>query len=306
MAKPKAHASSRTERPTIRRAVAHLGVALLAACLASVPAAQPTTPTAPTKPPGAKSQDETATPVTVREHSEPISRAAFAAIDGDADDRLSIFEWLRAQVEPDRNRDTELFRLMDADGNGFALWPEFDERMRQAVRLVGEFRYIPARAVKPVAPKSKPAPNRVRGAVTVLLEIADTDRSTGLSRDEYTALLNAAGLPAANSVHFLEADRNRTNELDERELAVLLTLVPDLAKRVEAAPAAKGLSEAWARADSDANGEISAAEMASALRRIEPYFSRWAARIVSDADRNGDQRLGPAEILASEPPAKGR
>lgn len=259
---------------------------------------------AETKPAANKPQEPTLAPVMIREYGEPAVRAAFAAIDGDADDRISIFEWLRAQVQPNRTRDTELFRLMDADGNGFALWPEFDERVRQALRLVGEFRYQPARSIKPAVAKATPAPTRVRGAVTVLIEMADTDRSNGLSRDEYAAMLQASGLPAANAVHFIEADKNRTGELDERELAVLLTLVPELAQRVEAAPAAKGLSEAWARADRDADGEISAAELASALRRIEPHLSRWATKLVADADRNGDRRLGPAEILASEVPRK--
>ena len=253
-------------------------------------------------------QDAPLPPVTVREYSEAVSRTAFAAIDEHADDRISIFEWLHAQVESVKSRDTELFRLMDADQNGFATWPEFDDRLRSALRVTGEFRYRPARAVKPrMEPKVATAPTRARGAVTVLLEMADADRSTGLSRDEYASLLAASGLPSSNGVHFIEADRNRSGELDEREIAVLLTLVPDLARRVEAAPAAKGLPAPWARADRDGDSEISVAEMASALRRIDPFLGRWAARVMSDAERTGNRQLGPAEVLAGEgapPPTK--
>lgn len=239
--------------------------------------------------------------VTLPAYDEPSSRAAFTAIDRSADDRLDVLEFADAQEEkmPADRRDHGLFRRLDVDRDGFLSWPEFDERVRHTIRVSGEFRYRPAR--KPVAPRPPPDAEALSPAqVQNLLVLLDRDRSGKVSREEFVALLTVAGLPATLLGQFVLVDGDGDRQLDLKELAALARVLPG-ATRPPAPAGAKSIGTAWRRADRDGDGEVSISEMEAALHGLDLYLGRWAEKVVADADRTGDRRLGPAEILAAEP-----
>lgn len=243
--------------------------------------------------------------VVVQTYSEARSRTAFAAIDRNADDRIDIFEFARAEDQGTVSalQDPAAFRITDEDHSGFLDWPEFDRRLRSLLRLRGEFRYRPAR-VLPEARAAEPSAEAdvepTDADTKTLLKLLDTDRSGRVSREEFTTLLSAGGMPAATMVKFVDADANGDDQLDAKELSRLLSLLPGIPHTPPAATSSQGFAPAWRRADRDGDGEVSVAELEVALRAHDIYLGRWTERIVGDADRSGDHRLGPAEVLAAD------
>jgi hypothetical protein len=65
-------------------------------------------------------------------------------------------------------------------------------------------------------------------------------------------------------------------------------------------PSARSFGLPWRRADVDGDGKVSATELETALRAHAAHLGRWAERVVGDADRSGDHRIGPAEVTAAE------
>lgn len=305
----------------VRRRSPHLvRSVVLALALAPSAAAQRSAPTPPGTAPaktGATPGKQDAKPsaktagtqddevVVVQTHSEASSRQVFAAVDRNADDRLDIFEFTRALSEDvDAHKlATAAFRSADGDHDGFLSWPEFDQRLQEHLRLRGEFRYRPARRVGPTRPQSPTAAadGPIDERVAALWTVLDTDHSGRVSREEFASLLTAAGMQPAAMVRFVDADADGDDELDRKELARLMTMLPNMPRMSPPTSSAQGFAPAWRRADKDGDGEVSVAELQVALRQHEIYLGRWADKIVADADRSGDRRLGPAEVLATEP-----
>lgn len=243
--------------------------------------------------------------VTLLTYTEDASRTAFAAIDRDADDRLDIFEFVASQDESVAGPPpTAAFRRLDLDRDGFLDWPEFDARVRNALRLNGQVQYRPARvlpAAKPVQTNAGAAEHKLDPRARGLMNLLDSDRSGRVSRDEFETFAVSAGLPASAIVAFVEADADGDASLDAAEFAKLLELLPNAPRGPGARPSSRSFSPAWRRADVDGDGDVSASELEVSLRRHALHLGRWAAKVVADADRSGDRRLGPAEVLASEP-----
>ncbi len=244
--------------------------------------------------------------VVLQTYDEVSSRLAFSSVDRNADDRLSIFEFAASHDEPAAAdpRDPTAFRRFDTDRDGFLNWPEFDARMQNAIRLSGEFRYRPARVIS--APKAHTIPTTEDGKelldaqVQGLLALLDTDRSDTLSREEFTTLLHSAGMPATILTQFVQADRNGDRQLDAKELITLTRLLPNLPRGPQVQQSARSFSVAWRRADLDGDGEIGNSELESVLRSHDLHLGRWVDKVLADADRTGDRRLGPAEVFAAQ------
>lgn len=244
--------------------------------------------------------------VVLNAYDEASSRLAFASVDRNADDRIDIFEFVQALDEAAAStpRETAAFRLLDKnDRDGFLNWPEFDQRVREALRLTGKFRYYPARVLPGTGPSigSEDAKALLDARTESLLTLLDADLSGTVSRDEFATLLTVAGMPAANMVKFVEADADSDGQLDRKQLAKLIGLLPNLPRSPPVLPSSKSFGILWRLADTDGDGEVSIAELEAVLRKHQIHLGRWADKIVTDADRSGDRRLGPAEVLAAEP-----
>jgi Ca2+-binding EF-hand superfamily protein len=264
------------------------------------------TASTPRKPP--QPQTDKPRPVVILQtYDEASSRAAFAAVDRDADDRLSVLEFAAAQDEPAAAdpRDPSSFRRFDTNRDGFLGWPEFDARMRNAIRLTGEFRYRPARTLPtPKASSPTPLPEDAKemldAQVVGLLALLDTDRDARLSRDEFATLLASADLPASSLTQFVQADRDNDRKLDKAEIGTLTRLLPNLPRGPQVQPSVRSFSVAWRRADLDGDGEIAVPELEAVLRGHDIHLGRWVDKVIADADRSGDRRLGPAEVMAAQ------
>ncbi|MEZ5965568.1 MAG: hypothetical protein R3F56_17165 [Planctomycetota bacterium] len=248
-------------------------------------------------------RDDTLAPVVLQAYSEAASRHAFSAIDRNADDRIDIFEFTRSlDAKAGDSQDLTTFRHADDNRDGFLNWPEFDRRLRALLRLRAEFRYIPARRLAPVKTADTQVATPPMDARTkALWTLLDTDRSGSVSREEFVSMVTAAGMPPATMVRFVESDRNGDDQLDPGELTRLIAVLPGMPRTAPVASSSKGFSAAWRRADTDGDGEVSIAELQIALREHDIHLGRWADKIVADADRSGDRRLGPAEVIAAEP-----
>lgn len=244
--------------------------------------------------------------VVLQTYDEATSRAVFTAIDRNADDRLSVFEFAASQDEPAAAdpRDPTVLRRFDTDRDGFLNWPEFDARMRNAIRLNGEFRYRPARQLPPIKPAmpvlTDASKELLDAQVQGLLALLDTDRSGKLSRDEFATLLSSANLPASSLTQFVQADRDNDRQLDSKELEALTRLLPNLPRGPQMQPSARSFSVAWRRADIDGDGKISTTELDTVLRSHDVHLGRWVSKVIADADRTGDRHLGPAEVFAAQ------
>ncbi len=257
--------------------------------LACVPAVAQTPPAEPKLP-----------VIELTTYSEGDSRRCFAALDANADDRLSVFELAHGFEDGADPRDVSFLRSLDHNRDGYVDWAEFDQRVRSMLRLHGTFRCQPARA-----PLTVPAEAQKRNAPTdpamrKLLDLTDTDGSDSLSRAEFRALVLSVGLPASVADQFQTMDRDASRALEPEELAPLVPILVPLLTRPTAPSPGRAFPGGWAKADRNRDGEVDAAELELALRRHDPFLSRWARAVIGDADRSGNGRLGPAEVLAEE------
>ncbi|HLU40477.1 MAG TPA: EF-hand domain-containing protein [Planctomycetota bacterium] len=235
-------------------------------------------------------------------YDEASSRAAFHAIDANADDRLSALEFVAA-LEGDEAadpRDLGAFRRADADRDGFLDWPEFDARLRAAIRLNGTFRYRPARTQPNALRASVEDAENVDPGARAMLNLLDSDRNGKVSREEFAALVHTSGLPASSLDEFVVADQDSDGELDAGELPALTRRLANLPRMTQTRPSARTFSVPWRRADLDGDGEITPQELEAALRGIDVHLGRWAETVIANADRTRDGRLGPAEVVRAE------
>jgi Ca2+-binding EF-hand superfamily protein len=286
-------------------AILALGPAL---ALAGTAAGQTTAPKkamptaqAPAEKPGTKAKPAEPPKTEVRVHTEAASRRAFAECDGDADDRLSIFEATRAFEDMGSPRDSETFRTVDTDRDGFLSWPEFDQRLQTVIRLRGSLRYRPARKLSPADGAATPPP-KDDSIDRSLLAVLDADRSGAVSRDEFANALQAGALSPALRGVFPSLDADDDGQLASAELAAMRVLLPKLVRPEPVGNSPQAFPAEFAEVDRNRDGLIDELELDRALRQIHPSLGRWTQRVLADADRSGNHVLGPAEVLALQPP----
>lgn len=239
-------------------------------------------------------------PIVLSAYAEAESRRCFAALDENADDRLSIFEVARAFEESAGPSDPSILRSLDLDRDGFVDWAEFDLRVRNAVRLHGVFRCRPARVPSTVAAESARVQEPLDAPTRALLDLTDTDASGNLSPAEFESLVLSVGLPASTTDQFGLLDRDKSGALDPDELGPVTPILTTLLARRSTPSPARAFSGSWAAADRNHDGEVDAAELGLALNRHDAFLGRWARTVIDEADRGGNGKLGPAEVIAEE------
>lgn len=225
--------------------------------------------------------------VTLESWDEATSRRLFAAADRNCDDRLDLFEAASAFDSFTSARETQRFRRLDTDRDGYVEWPEFDRCFRDSVADGGTFSVRPSRRL--------PAPEPVDSAPPArrVLRLWDTDGSGGLSPDELMALLQSFGAPAVHPP-FAGLDRDGSGSLSESELAPFLQFLP----RSTTAETGKGKVSG---VDRNGDGRIDVAELEAALRRLDPSLAPWAGPLLARKDRNGDGYLDATELERATP-----
>lgn len=253
----------------------------------------------------AQQGDGAATPrewISLAEYSERVSRAAFAICDGDADDRLSVLESSRT-LEGIGTDDLEAFRRLDSDADGFLYWPDFDRRFRELTERGAPMRIRPLRPVPadlaPAAALAAAKPTGLQRANQLIAE-NDTDGDGKLSLLEaarVAATLIPGADPAALVAPLRALDVDRSGDIGAAELLIVADRLPLASEQRSAATSAPGkLPPGYAAADANADGVIDRAELESVLRGLDPALPRWSRQILRDADRSGNDTLGPFEI----------
>jgi len=216
----------------------------------------------------------------------------FAACDRDADDRLDLFEAAAAFDAIGDPPDLERFRRLDLDRDGFISWIEFDQWFRDTVRHGQPLRVHPARPLANDRTGTAPMSTEQQ-----LLQLFDTDGSGDLSMTEMGALLKAANLPPSLLSRVKALDRDGSGSFSMAELLPVLAGVPIPGLTTKVAPADATLLPApFGSWDKNRDGAIDEAELAAALRSIDPQLARWAPAILRQADRNHDGRLVTEEL----------
>ena len=220
------------------------------------------------------------------------SRALFTACDANGDDRLSIFEAVRAIDNFGSLRQPERFRQLDADADGYLEWPEFDRRFRELTENGSSLRVRPVRSL-PLQAGADLGLDRARARG--LLQVLDQDTNGVVSLEEAKSLAGLSGLPIDESALFRQLDRDGDARVTVEELMVVARdfRLPT-ARPAPSTP--QSLPAPYRIADSDGDGGLTLTEIESWLRRFDPALARWSKRILADADQNGSGTLGAVEI----------
>ncbi len=230
-------------------------------------------------------------PAVFRVYRKSMSRDLFAACDANADDRISLFEALDS-LGGRLNRSV-FHRELDKNRNGFVTFEEFDSWFKTQSAYGGAI---------VLAPK---ALSRSRFGISRLLELPpalqrffgllDLDLDERISPKEWAAVKPLLGKRAEG---FSELDKDLSGYLSMRELKPLLPLlvVFDKALRSIPAPKLRPLPPEMAGADLNADTRLDAREIKRALGRISPFLVRHSARVLRDADRDGDGSLSGPEV----------
>ena len=246
-------------------------------------------------------------------HRESLSWALFASIDRNSDDRVDVFEARAAfpDVETLMGTGVAAFRKIDRNHNGFLHWNEFDAHFRSEIARGNVFELVLARpAREPDDPSRMPMPattGTVGGSLESRLQKrVDLDGDGAVSVDEFqrlTAVLNLPSLDAAQILPNLDTDRSGSVSMAE---LVPIVIQFKLERLLFAAPVRTARPTALPQdlqpADLDADGVLDSYEMERSLEELDPTLSRYAALIVSEADRNGNRRLGLTELRAAPRP----
>ncbi len=238
--------------------------------------------------------------VTVRDYDEQRSVAYFAACDSNSDDRLDVFEARSAFSSVGDPQDIRWYRRLDQDRDGFLDWPEFDRYYRDLTQNGAALHLTLARALAPSVAVTAPlAGSDLRETIRVY----DKDQDRQLDRAEASGALRALGAPQGALALLQLVDSNRDGRFSEAELAPHwdgLRGKSILAQHIDK-PDEK--HAALAALDLDASGGVSVAELARALRRIDPQLARWATQIHEGADADKDGALRGEEVPVWKPEA---
>ena len=232
--------------------------------------------------------------VSLRVHDENTSRAAFRACDGNADDRLSIFEARQCLERMGSLEDPQGFRQLDTDKDGQLSWSEFDRHYRGVCERGGSLRMRPTRPFQPPRrPRRASAPEL---AAQSLVQLGDKNQDGALDRNELHALLTEFKLPKGlGKQGFLLLDTNDSGTVDQKELLLLVQTLPGLMDlgRQEVDPAR---DTQLAGADKNGDGEVTRQELDEALRLLHPSLARWSRKVFTDADADKDGVLAGDEL----------
>lgn len=234
---------------------------------------------------------------SLRVHATEVSRAAFRACDGDADDRLSIFEARECLERMGSLEEPEGFRQLDADKNGQLSWPEFDRHYRAVCERGGTFRLRPMRPFQP--PRRPDRASAAERAARTVVQLGDKNQDGVLDGAELRALLKEFKLPEGlGKQGLMLLDTNRSDTVDEKELLLLVQTVPGLIN-LGSAEGAVAEAPGPAGPDTDRDGEVTHAELDAALRLVDPGVARWSGKVFADADADKDGVLTGDEIGAT-------
>lgn len=275
--------------------------ALFAAALMSplLPAQQPT-PRPATPQPAAETKPKQER-VTVRDYDQQRSVALFSACDGNSDDRLDVFEARAAFSSVGEPQEIRWFRRLDQDRDGYLDWPEFDRFYRDLVHSGDALHLTLARSLASSAAVASPL---VDADLRQAIRISDKDQDGLLDKPEMSGALRALGAPEGALTLLQLVDTNRDGKFSESELSPHWNALRGARGVGRAgAPTDAQRKAALAALDLDANGSVSVAELARALRRIDPQLARWAQQIHEAADADKDGGLRGAELPAWQPDA---
>jgi Ca2+-binding EF-hand superfamily protein len=240
-----------------------------------------------------------APPLTAGSYSEAKSRDLFAVSDADGDDRLDVFEAADALDSIAGPKDSEAFRRLDRDRDGFVSWPEFDEHFWRVTERGGTFQVRPSRQVGEQAPERREA--RAATPMQRFLRLHDENGNGGLDPDEIENVVRRTGVSPGLGSKLRTLDHDGSGLVDETELApwfeLLRGIVPEASE--SAVPARGELAPPWRAGDVDGNGRIDEAEFASILRHLDASLLRWANDLMQALDRDGNGCLTAEEL----PPA---
>ena len=264
----------------------------------ALPCQQPTPRTAAPQP-AAETQPKTER-VTVREYDQQRSVALFAACDGNSDDRLDVFEARAAFSGVGDPQDIRWYRRLDQDRDGFLDWPEFDRFYRDLAQNGAPLHLTLARQLSASVTVASPlAGSDLRETIRVF----DKDQDGQLDRDEVNGALRAVGAPQGAAVLLQLVDTNRDGKFSEAEIAPHWDGLRGKSAITQLVGKPDEQKAALAALDLDANGAVSVAELARALRRIDPQLARWAPQIHEAADTDKDGALRGPEVPTWKPEA---
>ena len=288
----------------MRRAPFRILTAALCGGLGSLVSAQAAGP----QPPAAAAPQDAprAEWIVFTEYAERTSRAAFAACDGNADDRLSVLEAARS-LEGIGTADLEAFRRLDSSADGFIHWPDFDRRFRELTDRGTPLRIRPSRPLPAdLTPTKQPVSTKPTGLERAGRVIAENDADgDGLLSIMEAAMVAAKLIPGADPAALATAvaglDIDGSGDLSATELLTVAERLP-LAGEESAAltPAAGPWPPGYRFADENHDGVLDRTELERMLRSLDPSLARWSQQILRNADRSGNDTLGPAEIRQAE------
>ena len=242
--------------------------------------------------------------VSLLDHSERLSRQAFTACDANRDDRLSVLEASRT-IEGVSHDDLDSFRRMDRSSDGFVHWPEFDQRFRELTSRGNPMRIRPYRPLPapPVTSLTAGRTNTPMAQAVTLIAQFDADKDGNLGLDEVAKGLQALGAPTDLLLILGALDLDKSQDLTPHELLPFVAQLPPIqaAPRPTQRGASSGLPTGYRKADTNKDGVLDRAEVENVLRSIDSILPRWASQIVRDADRSGNNTLGPQEIRRAGP-----
>jgi Ca2+-binding EF-hand superfamily protein len=238
--------------------------------------------------------------VTVREYDQKRSVALFAACDSNSDDRLDIFESRAAFSNVGEPQEIRWYRRLDQDRDGYLEWPEFDRFYRDLVQNGDALRLTLARSLASSAEIASP---QVGSDLRDTIRVFDKDQDGQLDQQEAASALRSVGAPQGALMLLQLVDTNRDGKFSEAEIAPHWDGLRGKSVVAQLAGKPDEQKAALAALDLDANGSVSVAELARALRRIDPQLARWAPQIHEAADADKDGALRGQEVPAWKPEA---
>ncbi|MCA8955453.1 MAG: hypothetical protein KDC87_05230 [Planctomycetes bacterium] len=225
--------------------------------------------------------------VILDKYDTRISRAAFAACDGDGDDRLSVVEARYSLRGMEQIGPVSGFAALDTDRDGYLCWPDFDARYRQRIELGTNFQFRPVRPfTKPRPSPTKGAKVSARSAVDLVMNMVRLDDDPHMSRAEFAKLLEVLNQPPSAAGLFTVLDRDRSGGLTREELEPVVKHIPYLL-------------ELTRQADTSADAP-SVDAVGKRLARFHPTVARWCTTILTVADKNRDGKLQLGELGAGD------
>lgn len=260
---------------------------------------RPTNPDAST--PEVSEESQQAVRHSAREHSRTRSLSLFASVDTDSDDRLDIFEF---EVGFGAIEDRAIrFREIDLDRDGWIDGFEFDARYRSQIERRSEFTVFSSRPIfplrDPAAPELSIDPRRL------IIRSIDFNEDEVVQKSEFGRFLREVRLSQDLAEQFTILDLDRSGALDVDEFGTIAENIPGVLDRARNQKDPRSSLPLDDRAaDSNLDGVLDRSEIEDSLRLIHPSLGVHANRVLDDADRANDRRLGGPELFQSRKRAR--